>query len=343
MFTIEVVLKMIALRSDFVFQFWNWVDSLIVLFWMLAEIFPIDFGVNPMMFRMCRLARLLRLIRLIKWVHFLGPLTLMVKSIRASLGVLVWTIALLVLIQSCIAMFLTQMLESYMLDVTKPLDKRQLVYSYFGTFTKAMLTTFEMALANWAPSCRVLVENVSEWFSLFFMLYKCSIGFAAVNVLMAVFLHETFKVAESDDTVLMMQKTKADQVCIDKMAQLFFEGDRSGDGLISWTEFERLMSDTRVRAYLSALNLDVGDLRDLFIVMDDGDGRVSFREFQDGIKKVRGAARSLDMVNLLHATRKIALAVNELSVRAGFIPPDASSPRQCITDAGTWPCTPTVA
>ena len=27
--------------------------------------------------------------------------------------------------------------------------------------------------ANWAPPCRVLVENVSEWFSIFFLIYRC--------------------------------------------------------------------------------------------------------------------------------------------------------------------------
>ena len=26
--------------------------------------------------------------------------------------------------------------------------------------------------ANWGPPCRVLIENVSEWFSIFFLLYR---------------------------------------------------------------------------------------------------------------------------------------------------------------------------
>ena len=33
---------------------------------------------------------------------------------------------------------------------------------------------FEILFANWGPPCRVLVENVNEWFSLFFLLYRCS-------------------------------------------------------------------------------------------------------------------------------------------------------------------------
>ena len=31
----------------------------------------------------------------------------------------------------------------------------------------------EIMFANWSPPCRVLVEHVSEWFSIFFLLYRC--------------------------------------------------------------------------------------------------------------------------------------------------------------------------
>ena len=41
---------------------------------------------------------------------------------------------------------------------------------------------FEVLFANWGPPCRVLVENISEWFALFFLFYRCVIGFAVLNV-----------------------------------------------------------------------------------------------------------------------------------------------------------------
>lgn len=31
---------------------------------------------------------------------------------------------------------------------------------------------FEILFANWSPPCRVLVDNLSEWFSIFFLLYR---------------------------------------------------------------------------------------------------------------------------------------------------------------------------
>lgn len=35
-----------------------------------------------------------------------------------------------------------------------------------------VLTMFEILFANWSPPCRVLVDNLSEWFSIFFLLYR---------------------------------------------------------------------------------------------------------------------------------------------------------------------------
>ena len=31
---------------------------------------------------------------------------------------------------------------------------------------------FEILFANWGPPCRVLTENFSEWFSVFFLTYR---------------------------------------------------------------------------------------------------------------------------------------------------------------------------
>ena len=54
------------------------------------------------------------------------------------------------------------------------------VFRYYGTFTKTLLTMFEVLFANWAPACRVLMDNVSEWYSTVFIIYRCFVGFAVL-------------------------------------------------------------------------------------------------------------------------------------------------------------------
>eukprot|EP00971_Amphidinium_carterae_P035925 706387-Amphidinium_carterae.1 len=43
------------------------------------------------------------------------------------------------------------------------ITQRWQLYLYFGSFSKIMLTLFEMTLANWIPPSRNLVETAGEW------------------------------------------------------------------------------------------------------------------------------------------------------------------------------------
>ena len=45
--------------------------------------------------------------------------------------------------------------------------------SHFGQLRVHLSCCQEVFFANWGPPCRVLVENVSEWFSIFFLIYRC--------------------------------------------------------------------------------------------------------------------------------------------------------------------------
>ena len=44
----------------------------------------------------------------------------------------------------------------------------------------------EVIFANWPIPCRLLVDYVDEWFSLYFIIYRCVVGFCVLNVIGAV-------------------------------------------------------------------------------------------------------------------------------------------------------------
>lgn len=98
------------------------------------------------------------------------------------------------------------------------------------------LTTFEIIFANWAPSCRVLVDNISEWFTVFFLVYRCVFGFAVLNVVSAVFIQQTMKTASSDEELAFCQKEKDIMLYNRKVKKLFQSIDSSGDGNINLEE-----------------------------------------------------------------------------------------------------------
>merc|ERR1711908_238447 len=85
---------------------------------------------------------------------------------------------------------------------------RMEVFLFYGTFSRALLSMFEITLGNWMPPCRALVENVNEWYCIFFVLHKLVIGLSVLAVINGVFIQETFKVAGQDDWLMTVQKER---------------------------------------------------------------------------------------------------------------------------------------
>merc|ERR1719456_2188851 len=106
---------------------------------------------------------------------------------------------------------MSQLLSSYIAGVSATAEEdlvRKRAFTYWGNFTNTMLTMFEMTFANWVPSCRFLTENVSTWFGLVYIVYRCVFIFACMNVITAVFIGETNKAAAADDDLAMRKKKK---------------------------------------------------------------------------------------------------------------------------------------
>jgi len=146
-----------------------------------------------------------------------------------------------------------------------------------------------------------LVENVHEGYMLFSLGHKLLIGFSVVTVITAVFIQETFKVATSDDKIMMMQKERAIKAQKSKMRALFEHADVDGDGRIGIEEFRRVMEDQQVRVWLSSMELDFSNTDLLFSMVDnDGSGEITLDELVAGFGRLRGSAKTIDLM-MLHA------------------------------------------
>merc|ERR1719329_355323 len=174
---------------------------------------------------------------------------------------------------------------------------------------------FEMTLGNWVPVTRLLTDSVSQWYLPVFLGYKLIVGFAVLKVVTGVFINETFNTAKNDDELMVMQRTALSKLYKKKMKQLFEEVDKSGDGRISWSEFKGILDDDRLKTWLSAMELDVSDTKLLFDLIDNGDGAISSDELVLGVKKLKGAARSLDMVTVMREIKELSRELQRLQLR----------------------------
>jgi hypothetical protein len=174
---------------------------------------------------------------------------------------------------------------------------------------------FELTLANWPPIIRVLAESVNEWFFLFGVVHKLTMGFALLGVVNGVFMQETFKVAAQDDTIMVRQKERQVKSHKKKMRKFFLEADDDGSGSMSQDEFVENLSVPALKTWLAAQDLDTSDLKKLFHAIDTGDGNITADELVAGVSRLKGSARSLDMCQVM---RDISDVKNWLEVPDNF-------------------------
>jgi hypothetical protein len=300
-FTIEIIIKVLGLGRGF-FIAWNIFDVVVMFFWYLDKLAgSITLPIDMMMLRLLRLARLLRLLKLAKSIAGFDQLFLMITALKGSFQMLTWAALLLFSCLTLFAFILNQTLVSYFIENdTADLKARQRAFHYFGTFSRSILSMFELTIGNWIPINRFLIENVSEWFTLWALFFKLTFGFAVIAVINGCFIKETFKVAAADDLLMVLEREKEVQTHLKKMSRLISMADSSGEGKVDKDEFMTIVQDKEVKHWLAAQGLDTSDAGNLFKLMDDGSGDLSAAELVRGVSKLKGAARSLDLAMLVH-------------------------------------------
>eukprot|EP00928_Gymnodinium_smaydae_P044505 TRINITY_DN29684_c0_g2_i1.p1 TRINITY_DN29684_c0_g2~~TRINITY_DN29684_c0_g2_i1.p1 ORF type:complete len:572 (+),score=99.99 TRINITY_DN29684_c0_g2_i1:86-1801(+) len=318
-FAVELVLRLIAMRTFALRSSWIWIDMVLVPLGLYDILYTFDmvggFGFNPTMLRVVRLARLMRLARTMKGRDSFHSLFLLVKSIRASVTALVWSLLLLFFVMLASSMIVDQVFNTYIMDPSHPLDVRQSLFQYFGTFTRTLFTFFEITFGNWVPPTRLVLVTIGEGFSALFVIYKCVFAFALINVIRAVFITETNRVASNDDEVALMVRENTTKSLNRQLDNLFRALDHSGDGNIDWVDFEQGMNDPTLKRYMALLDIDFSDMKSLFSLLDNGDGQVDWQEFSSSVKRLRGSARSLDMTQTLRYIRKVDVKLDHVIAR----------------------------
>jgi len=133
-----------------------------------------------------------------------------------------------------------------------------------------------------------------------------------MTVITAVFIAETNRVAASDDELAITKKQRAKESYCSKLKDVFLELDVSRDGYVSWDEFTELMDDDLIKVWLTTLEIDTLDLNQLFQMLADNDARFNVHEFVDCLSRVRGPAKSVDMVRVITIIGKLEKKVEML-------------------------------
>mmetsp|Transcript_15553 Transcript_15553/g.32934 ORF Transcript_15553/g.32934 Transcript_15553/m.32934 type:complete len:548 (-) Transcript_15553:231-1874(-) len=340
LFTVEVVIKMVGLRFSFFRISWNWFDLAIVIVWIIDKLNLVKLPFGPMILRLFRLARLLRLLRLLKMSQVFDSLHLLTGSIRACGSILLWSMVLLLTVMIVCALCLNHLVKDFLIGEKHSLDARYAVAVYYGTTSRCIFTMFEITFGNFVPPARVLTENITEWYGVLFIVYRCVVGFAMLAVITGVFMQQTFKTAATSFDLMIIEKARQKREHLQMMNRFLKIADGSNDGVISWPEFSKLLQDDAIKLWLQAMGLEVSDGLSLFQLLSKGDGKITSQELVEGVASLKGGARSIDlhkmMTNADRMERLLMRIDKQLGMRTPGVPgaPPQRSPElhQCVAE-----------
>jgi len=196
------------------------------------------------------------------------------------------------------------------------------IQKMFGTMLQAMLTLY-MATSGGIDWVEVYdIVGFAGWLlQLLFVFFLGFFGFAILNIVMGIFLEKAMRSAEFDRETIALEKRKKDRADADALRELLASLDWEHDGFLSMKEFKSHLEDERVRGYLAALGLDVGDAEMFYEVLmdisggcDEGDEEetILIDDFVEHCTRMKGHASSIDVAALSFEVKIVRRDLQEL-------------------------------
>jgi len=268
------------------------------------------------MFAICRCVYFLRLKRVIEAYTCLKELKLVIRGMVGSWASIAWSVACLVLIIYVYAVWTTTLIgfregNDEMKIYSSGWDNQDL----FGSMGRSMYTLIQVVtLDDWCTGI-VRYVAVEQWYMIYFFLSFLSLTtYGIMNVIVSIIVEQTLETSSRSETRKGASEARQQKEQIDSIREVFMLCDADSNGDLTMLEFtEGVAEDTEVQWRLRQLELPQEDVTRLFQVIDgDGCRTLSLQEFMDGCTKLKGNAKSRDLLALQQQAYNMAEKMDKL-------------------------------
>jgi len=312
-FITELLVRLYIERWDYCRSWFNLLD-LIVVPLMTVDALLGDVGPDLSIARTTRVLRVIRALQLIRSLSHCRHLRILWNTIAASVAPFIYSMTALFIFMVMLTILLTQTLQDFTLDESNDIAHRQWVYKHYGDGFRSLWTVFELTFSGcWPNYARRIIEEVSPWYSLFYFVYVYVVVFVATRIVAALFMKETLTQYANDAETMVKERAKKSTWIKHSLSDLFEEADTNGDGCLTEDEMRALFAHPKVMLWLKELGLDASDSDALIDLIDEKDGwSVNRDDFVHGITRLRGEARSQDVVVLHNNVKRLRTHVREI-------------------------------
>jgi len=302
-FCFELFLRLSANGWPWIFNWANAADALLVLVpgvlavWILGIVFQTK---APLLrtFTILRVFRLVRLAREVRLQPQFKEMWLLIRGLIDSLSTLFWTYVII-----SWTLYIFAIASVTLLAQDADFAEDEAVQEQFGGVLSSMFTLFQiMTLDSWTSIARPMMRKKYwvGWYIFFFISVGC---FVLMNLITAVIVENAFAISKSDDEEQAKQKEIQRERDMAELTDLFMDLDADQSGSLTREEFEQATKHPMIRRKFMMLDFGPDDLDELWSILDDGDGNLSVEEFSLGLRKMKGEAKSKDILLCVKAMR----------------------------------------
>jgi len=313
---------------------WNAFDLLVIALSICLQV--LQFA-SAGFLRVARLARLGKILRAFRVFKFLRGLRSMMISITGSIVQLFSAMFIMCIFMYTVALIIMQGMASETesggilegainASATKPSSMPmfgafsdddtivQQVYLLYGNIQRTMMTLFMTISGGLEWRQAALPMSKLGWvYGVLWMAYIAFMIFGMLNVLTGIFVDAAFQAMTNDRDNIIQTQLEEKHSLINMIRGIFEDSDVDGSGQVTFLEFQKLLDNPDMVAYLEAMGIDSTEAQGLFRLLDDdGSGVVSIEEFITGFLRLKGSAKAVDMVMLLYENRKISKKLNKI-------------------------------
>lgn len=302
-YVVELFSKLVAFRLQFFLNEdwrWNSFDLLLVLtgiYDFIADVADLESSggtQNITIMRIFRLLKMLKMLRVVRVMRSFRELRLMLYSIVGSVRSLMWATLMLALIMYIFGLCFLQGAILYLSGSEQDAAIVELIEEHWSSVPAAMKSLF-LAVSggnDWSAYAES-VEATGTMYYVLFLFYISFLAIVVLNILTGIFVDVSVDAAQVDrDNVIQSAlEQRVDHNQVKDMLQ-------SGNTLTREHLASRL-KEKEVQELFSSLELRDEDAEELFDEFDKaGKKGVDTDEFAAALLKLKGEARSVDMVTL---------------------------------------------
>jgi len=235
---------------------------------------------------------------------------MLIRGLGDSSRTLFWTVVVVFFVTYGFAIFglklIVEPLQAIQSDMTDSEEIRRIddLMVILKGIDRLMFTLVQVLTEDSFHAFVREIVHYLPWAWTYFYAYIAIACLVLMNLVTAIIVENAMETSKNDNEHQLQDKVAKQAKEVKELKKLFEMMDADGSGTLSWGEFQESFNDEEMQKKWRLLDFQPDDCKELFKLLDDGDGEIETNEFFEGLTRMKGSAQAKDVFRLQKSVDK---------------------------------------